>query len=252
MCAMTAPAHPLVVIPTYNERDNAVQLMPVILAEDSRIHVLIVDDASPDGTAKAVRELMGSRFPSRLFLESRPRKLGLGSAYVHGFRWGLARGYDFLIEMDADWSHDPGHLETMLRLAGDADFVVGSRYIHGGGTLNWGTGRKLLSKFASHYSRWVLRVDFSDFTGGYNGWARRVLEGIRLDTLRSDGYSFQIELKYRAHELGYRHVEFPILFDERRAGRSKMSASIALEAAWRVWQFRFDRQRGPSQHVGLE
>lgn len=249
---MTAPVHPLVVIPTYNERDNAVQLLPAILEKDRRIHVLIVDDASPDGTAEAVYRLKHSRFPSRLFLESRSRKLGLGSAYVHGFKWGLVHGYDFLIEMDADWSHDPGYLETMLRLAGEADFVVGSRYIPGGGTLNWGTGRKLLSKLASRYSRWVLRVDFSDFTGGYNGWARRVLEGIRLDTVRSDGYGFQIELKYRAHELGYKHVEFPILFDERRAGKSKMSASIALEAGWRVWQFRFDRRLGPRRHVGQE
>jgi dolichol-phosphate mannosyltransferase len=249
---MTAPAHPLIVIPTYNERDNLTQLLPAVMEKDVRIHVLIVDDASPDGSAKAVRQLQADLFPSRLFLESRSRKLGLGSAYVHGFTWGLARGYDFLIEMDADWSHDPHHLETMLLLAGEADFVVGSRYIPGGGTLNWGTGRKLLSKFASRYSRWVLRVGFTDFTGGFNGWARRVLERIRLDTLRSDGYSFQIELKYRAHEMGFKHVEFPILFDERRAGKSKMSASIALEAAWRVWQFRLDRQTGFRQGAGSE
>jgi dolichol-phosphate mannosyltransferase len=245
MCSVRAPANPLVVIPTYNERDNVVQLLPAILEKDRRIHVLLVDDASPDGTGKAVLELRDNRFPSRLFLESRPRKLGLGSAYVHAFKWGLARGYDFLIQMDADWSHDPRHINTLLRLSRGTDFVVGSRYMPGGGTVNWGVERMLLSRFASRYARWVLRVHFSDFTGGFNGWARPVLEGIRLDMLRSDGYSFQIELKYRAHELGYTHVEFPILFDERRAGRSKMSVAIALEAAWRVWQFRLDRQAAP-------
>jgi dolichol-phosphate mannosyltransferase len=129
----------------------------------------------------------------------------------------------------------------MLSLAQEADFVVGSRYVPGGGILNWGAGRRLLSKLGGWYSRLILGADFSDFTGGFNGWSDRVLRAIRLDTLRSDGYSFQIELKYRAHLLGYRHIEFPILFDERRAGRSKMSAAIAFEAGWRVWQFRLQR-----------
>ena len=249
-CSMTAAAHPLVVIPTYNERGNMPHLLPAILELDNRLHILIVDDGSPDNTGEAVRALSAQRYPSRLFLESRPRKLGLGSAYVHGFKWGLARGYDFLIEMDADWSHQPKYLGTMLRLSQQADFVVGSRYMPGGGTLNWGAGRKLLSRFASLYSNWILRTSFTDFTGGFNGWAGRVLDGIGLDTLRSDGYSFQIELKYRAHQLGYTCIEFPIIFDERRTGRSKMSASIAVEAGWRVWEFRLKRKKGPGRSKG--
>jgi len=234
---------PLVIIPTYNEQDNVSGLIPTVLNIDRRIHILIVDDASPDHTAETVLGLINAGYASRLFLESRPGKSGLGSAYVHGFNWGLARGYDFLIEMDADWSHDPEDLRTMLELARKADFVVGSRYVHGGGTLNWGAGRKLLSKFGGAYSRWILRSNFSDFTGGFNGWHGDVLRGIRLDTIRSDGYSFQLELKYRADRLGYSHIEFPILFTERRAGKSKMSAAIALEACWRVWKFRSDWQK---------
>ena len=237
------PSRPLVVIPTYNERDNVPRLLPEILESDGRIHILIVDDASPDHTAEAVRGLV-EQYPLRLFLESRPRKLGLGSAYVNGFKWGLTRGYDFLIEMDGDWSHHPRYLATMIGLSREADFVIGSRYLPGGGTLNWGAGRKLLSRYATVYSNWILGTRFTDITGGFNGWAGRVLEKLGLDTLRSDGYSFQIELKYKALRSGYRYLEMPILFDERRTGRSKMSVSIALEAAWRVWQFRLGNQRG--------
>jgi dolichol-phosphate mannosyltransferase len=232
---------PLVVIPTYNERENITRLIPAILETDGRIHVLVIDDGSPDNTAEAVLDTIQNYPGARVFLESRPAKLGLGSAYVHGFQWGLSRQYDFLIQMDADWSHRPHHLETMLSLVEQTDFVVGSRYVPGGGVLNWGAGRRLLSKLGSWYSRLILGMNLSDFTGGFNGWPARVLRAIGLETLRSDGYSFQIELKYRAHLLGYRHIEFPILFDERRAGRSKMSAAIAFEAGWRVWQFRLKR-----------
>jgi dolichol-phosphate mannosyltransferase len=235
---MCDPARPLVVIPTYNERENVAQLIPAILGVNSRLHILIVDDGSPDDTAGAVSELKDKDYPSRLFLQCRSGKLGLGSAYVHGLKWGLAKGYTFLIQMDADWSHHPRHLERMLELAQESDYVVGSRYVPEGGTLNWGAGRKLLSRFASFYSRLILGVNFADFTGGFNGWSSSVLRRINLDSLKSDGYSFQIEMKYRAHRLGYRHVEFPILFNERRAGKSKMSAAIALEACWRVWQLR--------------
>jgi dolichol-phosphate mannosyltransferase len=232
---------PLVVIPTYNERENIIRLIPAILEVDSRIHILIIDDGSPDNTAGAVLEAKQRSPDMRVFLQSRPAKLGLGSAYVQGFQAGLSNQYDFLIQMDADWSHRPHHLETLLSLAQKADFVVGSRYVPGGGILNWGAGRRLLSRFGGWYSRLILGAGFSDFTGGFNGWSGQVLRAIRLDTLRSDGYSFQIELKYRAHRLGYRHLEFPIFFDERRAGRSKMSAAIAFEAVWRVWQFRLER-----------
>jgi dolichol-phosphate mannosyltransferase len=233
------PEKPLAIIPTYNERENIEQLIPAILNIDSRLHILIVDDSSPDDTAKVVLQLKDSVYGQRLSLISRPGKMGLGSAYIYGFHWGLANGYDFLVEMDADWSHPPRYLELMLKLAEKADFVIGSRYVAGGGTLNWGTGRRLLSRFGSLYARFVLGAPIADFTGGFNGWSAVVLNGIGIKTLRSNGYSFQIELKYRAHRLGFKHAEFPILFDERRAGKSKMSASIAIEAFWRAWQFRF-------------
>lgn len=226
-------------MPTYNERENIAQIIPAILSMDSRLHVLIVDDESPDGTAAAVDDLIAGGCASRLFLLRRSAKLGLGSAYVHGLKWGLEKGYTFLIQMDADWSHPPKYLERMLELAQEFDCVVGSRYVSGGGTLNWGTGRRLLSRFASIYSRLILGVDIADFTGGFNGWSESVLHEIDMDSLKSDGYSFQIEMKYRAHQSGSKRTEFPILFNERRAGKSKMSASIALEACWRVWQLRF-------------
>ena len=234
------PLRPLVIIPTYNERDNIPQLIPAIFRVNDRLHVLIIDDASPDRTVEEVLELKKKGCESRLHLQSRAGKLGLGSAYVLGFKWGLAKGYDFLIQMDADWSHNPADLSKMLEFAETVDFVVGSRYVPGGGTQNWGAGRKLLSKFGGVYSRVVLRSDFADFTGGFNGWSDEVLQAIGLDAIRSDGYSFQIELKYRADRLGYTHIEFPILFTERRAGRSKMSLAIAIEACWRVWKFRLD------------
>jgi dolichol-phosphate mannosyltransferase len=233
------PSHPLVIIPTYNERENVTELIPAVLRVDRRLEILIIDDASPDGTSERVLNLKQNGCGSRLHLHSRPGKLGLGSAYVHGFGWGLAKRYDFLIQMDADSSHAPEAIATMLQLAERFDFVVASRYVPGGGTLNWGTGRKLLSKYASLYARLVLRTNFADFTGGFNGWSRDTLKNISLDGLRSDGYSFQIELKYRAEQLGYTHVEFPIVFADRRAGKSKMSFAIAMEACWRVWQLRF-------------
>jgi dolichol-phosphate mannosyltransferase len=235
---MPSPLRPLVVIPTYNERENLRDLIPAILEVDGRIHVLVVDDGSPDDTAGLIQELMFGQSPPRIFLEMRPGKLGLGKAYIHGFKWGIANEYDFLIEMDGDWSHPPRYLERMLSLSQEADFIVGSRYVAGGGVQNWGWGRRLLSRFGSLYSRVILGVPISDLTGGFNGWSSRVLREINLNTVRSDGYSFQIELKYRAYRLGHRHREFPILFVERRGGRSKMSASIALEALWRVWQFK--------------
>lgn len=232
------PGKPLVVIPTYNERDNISGLIPAILEKDPKLHLLVVDDGSPDGTAGAVQELKRTLDPERIFLLSRQEKLGLGKAYLDGFAWGIERSYGFLIEMDADWSHDPEYLGEMLRLAREADFVVGSRYVPGGGTLNWGLGRRTLSKFGSFYAKSILGVRIDDFTGGFNGWSAEVLRKIRLGNIQSNGYSFQIELKYRAHRLGFKHREFPIMFRERRAGLSKMSAAIALEAFWRVWTLR--------------
>jgi dolichol-phosphate mannosyltransferase len=240
---MHYPLRPLVIIPTFNERDNVTQLIPAVLQQDDRLHILIVDDNSSDNTGEAVLALKEKDFPDRIFLHSRSGKLGLGSAYVYGFKWGLEQGHDFLIEMDGDWSHNPADLKKMLRAAEKYDFVVASRYIEGGGTLNWGLGRKSLSRFASVYSRVILGADFSDFTGGFNGWSSKLLQAIDVDSLRSDGYSFQVELKYLAYKLGYKHIEIPITFTERRAGRSKMSLSIAVEASWRVWKFRMDWQK---------
>ena len=237
---MQYPLRPLVIIPTYNERANITQLIPAILCADDRLHVLIVDDSSPDNTGSAVLDLKEKEYPDRIFLHTRPGKLGLGSAYVCGFKWGLERGYDFLFQMDGDWSHNPADLKRMLQAGENHDFVIASRYIEGGGTLNWGLGRKSLSQFASVYSRIILGSDFADFTGGFNGWSGKLLQAIDVDSLRSDGYSFQIELKHLADKLGFRHIEIPITFTERRAGKSKMSLAIAVEAGWRVWKFRFD------------
>jgi dolichol-phosphate mannosyltransferase len=234
---------PLVIIPTYNERENAIEIIPAILGTDPRLHILIVDDSSPDKTAKEVLKLSETSCIGRLFLITRPEKLGLGSAYVQGFKWGLERGYDFFIQMDADWSHNPADLSRMLHCGKTFDFVIGSRYVAGGGTSNWDLRRKLLSRSASVYSRMVLKSNFADFTGGFNGWTGEVLETIGVDGLHSDGYSFQMELKYRADQMGFTHTEFPIIFTERRSGKSKMSISIALEACWRVWQFRLARQK---------
>ncbi len=240
---MPYPFRPLVIIPTYNERANISEFLSAVLNTDERLHVLIVDDNSPDNTGSAVLDLKNTAFPDRLDLHSRPGKLGLGSAYVFGFKWGMERGFDFLIQMDADWSHNPTDLIRMLAAAGNYDFVVASRYVKGGGTLNWGLGRKFVSRSASIYSRIILGSDFADFTGGFNGWSSRLLQAIDVDCLRSDGYSFQIELKYLADKLGFRHIEIPITFTERRAGKSKMSPAIALEAVWRIWKFRLDWQK---------
>jgi dolichol-phosphate mannosyltransferase len=235
------PARPLVITPTYNERNNIVRLIPEILKSDDHLHVLVVDDASPDDTAGEVLGLRAKKWPQRLWLKSHPEKLGLGKAYIDGFQWGLSRDYDFLIQMDGDWSHHPKYLKKMIHCASEADFVIGSRYVSGGGTLHWGARRRILSKFGSFYSRLVLRVPIADFTGGFNGWRATALREIGLESIRSNGYSFQIELKYRAHKHGFKHIEYPSIFDERSSGQSKMSASIALEAFWRVWQFRFSK-----------
>jgi dolichol-phosphate mannosyltransferase len=229
---------PLVIVPTYNERGNVPQLVPEILRVDPRLHVLVVDDASPDGTALVVQQMISSMPDNRLFLETRRGKRSLAGAYIHGFKWALSRDYDFLIEMDADWSHQPKYLKEMLALAPEFGFVIGSRYVPGSGSLNWGLARRVLSRFGSRYARWVLGVGIADFTGGFNGWHPDVIQRVCIDSIRSDGYSFQIELKCRAVQSGFAHTEFPIVFDERRAGKSKMSAAIACEAVWRIWTFR--------------
>ncbi len=228
----------LIVIPTYNEIDNLSPLIEAVLqVTPDSLEILVVDDGSPDGTG-ALADTIAAAKP-RVHVLHRARKMGLGTAYVAGFRWGLEQGFDSIIEMDADFSHDPKYLPTMLERLANYDFVIGSRYVPGGGTVNWGLGRKILSRGGSLYSRLILGAPIRDFTGGFNGWRRKVLEAVDIGSLRSDGYSFQIELKYRAFRQGFRYTEFPIVFEDRKVGKSKMNRRIVLEALGRVWSFRF-------------
>lgn len=228
----------LVVIPTYNERENISELIKVILILHPDTHILVVDDASPDGTAEAVKVMQGQNQGQNIHLLSRSGKQGLGKAYIAGFKWALENNFDFVVEMDADWSHPPRFLKTMFELGSKNDFVIGSRYVKGGGSVNWNWFRKLISRFGGFYARSILRVKINDFTGGFNGWNQKVLRALDLDGISSDGYSFQIEIKYKASLLGFSFVEFPILFEERREGQSKMSASIVREAVYKVWAIR--------------
>jgi dolichol-phosphate mannosyltransferase len=227
----------LVIIPTYNERENIARLVPEVLAQDPRIDVLIIDDASPDGTGEIADGLAAA--DPRVSVLHRRGKLGLGTAYIEGFRWGLARGYAYLFEMDADFSHDPEHLPEFLRAIEDYDVVLGSRYLHGRVTvINWPIGRLLLSYFANVYARWVTGLPVADATGGFKCFRREVLEAIDLDRVGSEGYAFQIEMSLRAWRKGFRIGEIPIVFADRDVGESKMSKKIIREAVWRVWALR--------------
>jgi dolichol-phosphate mannosyltransferase len=230
----------LIVVPTYNERDNVEEVVDRFLAAAPEAELLFVDDNSPDGTGELLDQLAAAS--PRVHVLHRAGKLGLGTAYLDGFRWGLARGFEYLLEMDADFSHDPTYLPELLRLAREgADVVVGSRYVAGGGTENWGVGRKLISRGGSLYARTVLGVKVRDLTSGFICWRRRALETIDLDAIRSNGYSFQIEMKYRALKAGLRVVETPIVFVDRRVGQSKMSRAIFVEALGMVWRLRLGR-----------
>lgn len=227
----------LVIIPTYNERENIERLVPMVLAQDPRLDVLIIDDASPDGTGE-VAERMSAEDP-RVQVLRRPGKLGLGTAYLEGFRRGLEQGYAYLFEMDADFSHDPAHLPQFLEAIEKYDVVLGSRYLEGRVTVvNWPIGRLLLSYFANIYARIVTGLPIADATGGYKCFRREVLEAIDLDRVESEGYSFQIEMSFRAWKKGFRIGEIPIVFADRDVGESKMSRRIIWEAVWRVWKLR--------------
>jgi dolichol-phosphate mannosyltransferase len=226
-----------VVLPTYNERENLPEIVPAILAAAPELDVLVVDDNSPDGTGALADQLAGPR----VRVLHRERKEGLGRAYLGGFDVALKAGYGRILEMDADFSHDPARLPALLAASRDADVVLGSRYVEGGGTMNWGLGRRLLSKGGSLYARTILGLPVRDLTGGFKCFRREVLERLDLPTVSSTGYAFQIELTYRAIKRGFRVVEVPITFADRRVGKSKMNRRIVAEALWKVWKIRFDR-----------
>ena len=228
----------LVIIPTYNERENISRMIQTVLAKDPRLEILVVDDGSPDGTAQIVERFGAEN--SRVHILKRAKKMGLGTAYIAGFKWSLERGYDYTFEMDADFSHDPGHLPEFLRAIETADLVLGSRYRDGKVTVvNWPMTRLLLSYFANVYARIVTGLPLWDATGGFKCYRRAVLEAIDLDDVRSNGYAFQIEMSYRAWKKSFRIVEIPIVFVDRTEGTSKMSKAIVREAVWMVWRLRF-------------
>jgi len=228
----------LVVIPTYNEASNIPQLLPQVLAQDPRLDILVVDDASPDGTGRLADEI-AAREP-RVHVLHREGKLGLGTAYRAGFRWALDRDYAFVFEMDADFSHDPMHLPEFLAAVQDADLVLGSRYLERRVTVvNWPMTRLMLSYCANIYARVVTGLKLWDATGGFKCFRRSVLEAIDLESVRSNGYAFQIELSFRAARRGFRIREIPIVFTDRTEGQSKMSGAIVREAVWMVWRLRW-------------
>lgn len=226
----------LVIIPTYKEVENIQDLVPQVLAQDSGIEILVIDDNSPDGTAKAVKKMM-QRIP-KLHLMERPDKMGLGTAYVSGFRFALEAGYDLIFEMDADFSHDPKEIPRFLEAIDGYDVVIGSRYIRGVNVVNWPMSRLLLSWLANLYTRIVTGLPLRDSTSGYKCFKRKVLEAIDLDGVHSDGYAFQIEMDFKALKKGFRVLEIPIVFVDRNVGVSKMNPGIIREAAWIVWKLR--------------
>jgi dolichol-phosphate mannosyltransferase len=234
--APPSPRQALVCLPTYDEKDNVVPITEAILAATPLVDVLIIDDNSPDGTGQ-LADAIAAREP-RVKVLHRAGKEGLGKAYLAGFDWALGQGYELILEMDADFSHDPRYLPGMLEAAKDADVVLGSRNIPGGGTVNWGVGRKIISRGGSLYARTILGIPIRDLTGGFKCFHRKVLESIDLPTVECSGYAFQIELTFRALRRGFRVVEVPIVFVDRRVGQSKMSKRIVLEALRKVWSIR--------------
>ena len=230
----------IVIIPTYNEKENIEAIIRKVFSLEGNFHVLIIDDGSPDGTATIVKQVQ-EEFPDRLFMIERSGKQGLGTAYLTGFKWSLDQGYDFIFEMDADFSHNP---EDLIRLymactEDGADLAIGSRYCHGVSVVDWPISRIVMSYYASVYVRMVLRMKVYDTTAGFKCYTRRVLEAIDLDDVRMKGYGFQIEMKYTAYKLGFKLKEVPIIFINRQKGTSKMSGGIFGEAFWGVIKLRF-------------
>jgi len=230
----------LVITPTYNEKENIEKIIRKVFSLDTEFHMLIVDDGSPDGTADIVKGLM-KEFPDRLFIEERTGKLGLGTAYIHGFKWALDRHYQYVTEMDADFSHNPEDLPRLYEALkdGGGDVAVGSRYCNGVSVVNWPMGRILMSYYASAYVRMITRLKVRDTTAGFVCYSRKVLEALNFDKIRFIGYAFQIEMKYTSWKLGFKVVEVPIIFIDRTEGTSKMSSSIFKEAIFGVLSLRF-------------
>lgn len=234
----------IVIIPTYNEKENIEKIIRFVFNLKKDFDVLIVEDNSPDGTADIVRRLI-PEFPGRLFMEERKGKLGLGTAYIHGFKWALANGYGYVFEMDADFSHNPEDLVKLYHACATdgADVAVGSRYVTGVNVVNWPMGRILMSYYASAYVRFITRIKVRDTTAGFVCYTRKVLEAINLDRIRFIGYAFQIEMKYTAWKLGFRIKEVPIIFTDRTEGQSKMSSGIFKEAIFGVMSLRLRNTR---------
>ncbi len=227
----------LVIIPTYNEKDNIIPLINSILEKDEELEILTIDDNSPDGTGDIVEKLTEEH--PRLHLIRRERKMGLGSAYITGFKYALGKEYGYIFEMDGDFSHDPRVLPTMLNEIQHNDLVIGSRYVPGGSVLNWPIRRLLLSYIASLYVRTITGMPIKDPTSGFVCYRREVLEALDLNKIMSDGYSFQVEVKYRLWLRKYRFKEVPIIFNDRVSGKSKMSRKIVYEAIWMIWRLKF-------------
>jgi dolichol-phosphate mannosyltransferase len=234
--------HGIIIIPTYNEIENIESIIRAVLSLHKPFHILVVDDNSPDGTAKKVGQLQ-QEFPDRLFIQNRAKKAGLGTAYVHGFRWALSRDYSYVFEMDADFSHNPNDLEKLYDAChlGDKDVVIGSRYVTGVNVVNWPLSRVLLSYFASVYVRLITGMQVHDATAGFMCYRREVLEKINLDRIRFVGYAFQIEMKYRSYALNFELYEVPIIFTDRAKGQSKMSGAIITEAIFGVISLRIKK-----------
>lgn len=229
----------IVIIPTYNEKENIEAIIRKVMSLDGEFHVLIVEDNSPDGTATIVKSLM-EEFKNRLFIHERKGKLGLGTAYIAGFNWALDNGYEYIFEMDADFSHNPDDLIRLHEACkGDADMAIGSRYISGINVVNWPMGRVLMSYYASAYVRMVTGMKIKDTTAGFKCYTRKVLETIDLDKIKFKGYAFQIEMKFTAWKFGFKIVEVPIIFTDRQEGASKMSGGIFNEAIWGVMRMKW-------------
>ncbi len=236
----------IVIIPTYNEKENIENIIRAVFALPKSFHILIIDDGSPDGTASIVKGLMEEEFAGRLFLVERQGKLGLGTAYICGFKWALEHGYDFVFEMDADFSHNPEDLPRLYHACADEGFdvAVGSRYVSGVNVVNWPMGRVLMSYYASRYVQFVTGIPVRDTTAGFKCYRRRVLETVDLDAIRFKGYAFQIEMKFTAYKLGFNIKEVPVIFVNRREGTSKMSGGIFGEALFGVMRLRWAAMSG--------